>query len=192
MPKRRRSIIAATALMVLALDAVAADAQGEPWIEGFAFGIVAHDRGPTSDEYESGVDPNIEVRLRGPRWPAWRAIGAPSLHAGLTPNFSGDTSALYGGITYDWNMGLRGFLSGGAGVAVHDGPLHAADRTRCEQDSDCGFGSRGLWRVALELGIRISGDQAITLFYDHMSHYGTLADENEGIDHTGIRYHWRY
>lgn len=179
-------------LMAAAGAARAADAGRTPWIEGVVLGVLLHDRGPTSDEHERGVDPNIELRLRRPHWSAWRAIGSPSLHVGLTPNFRGDTSALYGGIGYDLDMGRRLFAAGALGLAVHDGPLHAADAVRCEEDSDCGFGSRVLWRFALELGVRISDDRAVTLFYDHMSHYGTLADENEGVDHTGIRYHLRY
>lgn len=187
----RSSTVATTMMIVLSVCAQT-DAQSAPLIEGLAFGIVAHDRGPTSDENESGVDPNIELRLRRPDWALWQAIGAPAPHVGFTPNFNGDTSALYGGMTYDWDVSARWFVSGSFGIALHNGPLHVADRVGCEQESNCGFGSRVLWRLALEFGFRLSNDQAITLFYDHMSHQGTLADENEGIDHTGIRYQLRY
>jgi hypothetical protein len=55
-------------------------------------------------------------------------------------------------------------------------------------ESDCGFGSRVLFRGGVEVGVYISQDSSISLLLDHMSHGELLASENEGLDHIGLRY----
>jgi hypothetical protein len=77
------------------------------------------------------------------------------------------------------------------GAAVHDGPLHK-DPIACERDSDCGFGVRVLPRFGLEAGYRISAATSVSLYLDHMSHKWIIGGENEGLDHTGVRYLWAY
>lgn len=168
-----------------------------------AFGLFLHDRGPFSDRHESGIDPNWEIQLKPPSWRAWRWIGAPYPTLGLTPNFNGDTSAFYGGVTYElglsnrWTDALTGnltknmFVAGSLSVALHNGPLHK-DKTGCKEDSDCGFGYRALPRLGFEIGSYFKERHGLSLFYDHMSHKGVLPGENEGIDHIGIRYHFLF
>lgn len=82
-------------------------------------------------------------------------------------------------------------MAGGVSVALHDGPLHK-DKVGCKEASDCGFGYRALPRLAVELGTNFAERHGASLFYDHMSHKGILPGENEGIDHIGIRYHYRF
>ena len=77
------------------------------------------------------------------------------------------------------------------GIAVHDGPLHK-DPENCRLNSDCGFGTRLLPRLGLEIGYRLDAASAITMLYDHMSHKGIIGGENEGIEHIGLRYLRRY
>jgi hypothetical protein len=43
-------------------------------------------------------------------------------------------------------------------------------------------------RLGLELGYRLNEKSAVSLFYDHMSHYWIIDDENEGLEHAGLRY----
>jgi lipid A 3-O-deacylase len=175
----------------------------KPWVRKVAFGILLHDVGFISDQRENGVDPNWEVQLNPPEWRWWRWVGSPSPMIGATTNFVGDTSEFYLG--FAWQVGLsnkflddltndfskRLWASGGVSWAVHTGPLHKND-TICSEDSDCGFGYRVLPRIQLEIGATFWKNHALSLFFDHMSHQGLGCScvQNEGIDHTGIRYHF--
>jgi hypothetical protein len=183
--------------------AIPAEATNRPFLQKAIFGIVVHDRGPTSDQNESGVDPNWELQFNAPEWQSWRWIGSPFPIFGATPNFNGSTSVLYGGIAYEFSLSNRLmdastyklskslFVSGGLSAALHNGPLHK-DKLGCRERSDCGFGYRLLPRLAIELGRNFGQNQGLSLFYDHMSHKGVLPGENEGIDHIGLRYHFRF
>jgi hypothetical protein len=125
--------------------------------------------------------------------------------AGATPNFTGGASAYYLGL--NWEVGLsnnfldnltndftkRLWFSFGTGPVVHTGPLRK-NETKCKEDNDCGFGSRVLPRIQLEIGVNLWKNHAVSLFFDHMSHgsLGCSCIQNEGIDHTGIRYHFSF
>ena len=166
-------------------------------------GLFLHDRGPTSDRHESGVDPNLELQFKQPDTKLWHWLGKPNPTIGLTPNFKGDTSVLYAGLTYELslsnqflnelshNLTKNLFVALGVSVALHDGPLHK-DETGCRKDSDCGFGYHVLPRFAVELGFKFRDEHGISVFYDHMSHKYILRGENEGIDHVGLRYHYTW
>lgn len=108
-------------------------------------------------------------------------------HLGATLNFIGETSAIYGGLTYERALSRKSFGAVAASPVVHNGPLHKEPEV-CDEDSDCGFGSRVLPRFAVEAGMRPAEGETVSLFFDHLSDAGFLADENEGIDHIGIRY----
>ena len=176
----------------------------KPWVRKVAFGILAHDIGPVSDNRESGVDPNWEVQFNPPEWRWWRWVGSPSPMTGATPNFSGETSAFYLGLA--WQLSLssnfldnltnefskRLWVSGGLSAAVHTGPLQK-NVTGCRLDNDCGFGRRVLPRLQVEIGATFWKNHGLSLFFDHMSGGGVFgASQNEGIDHTGIRYHFTF
>ena len=180
--------------MAIVLMPVLAAAQGDNKLSVYrvSAGIVLHDRGPTADDHEDGVDPNIEIKFNPPSWDLWQKIGAPYPTIGVTPNFVGDTSAIYTSMTYEWDLsGFKFtrniFVAGGIGIALHDGPLHK-DPVGCKANSDCGFGYRLLPHFSAELGYKFKGNSGISLYYDHMSHYAILPGENEGIDHVGLRY----
>jgi lipid A 3-O-deacylase len=129
-------------------------------------GVLAHDHGPFSDHNEDGVDLNLEAQFAP--LDIW---GAPRPHLGVMANFGGDTSVAYAGLSFR---------------LLHKDPV------RCELYSDCGFGTRILPRFGLELGYRINPAASISLFSDHMSHKWIVAGENEGLDHTGLRYSWSF
>ena len=183
--------------------AFAADSNNAPLLYKTVFGLMLHDRGPASDRHEDGVDPNWELQLNPPAWRLWRWIGAPYPMIGITPNFNGDTSVLYAGITYEislsntftdaWTHGITKnlFVAGGLSAAIHNGPLHK-NRFGCEEQSDCGFGYRVLPRLNAEFGIKFWQVHAVSVYYAHMSHKGILPGENEGIDYVGIRYHYSF
>ncbi|MDP1644978.1 MAG: acyloxyacyl hydrolase [Thiobacillus sp.] len=147
-----------------------------------AIGVLAHDRGPFSDHHEDGVDLNLEVQFAP--LDIW---GSPRPHLGITANFEGYTSVAYAGLSVRFRETAQWFVDGLLSAAVHDGPLHK-DPVRCEQFSDCGYGTRILPRFGLEVGYRVSPAASISLFYDHMSHKWIVGGENEGLDHIGLRF----
>jgi lipid A 3-O-deacylase len=178
----------------------------KPWVRRVSFGIVAHDIGFISDQRENGVDPNWEVQFNRPDWTWWRWLGSPYPSIGVTPNFNGETTAFYfrifnyefslsnkflDDLTNDFTKNL--WISGGLTRAIHTGPLHK-NEAKCIAKSDCGFGSRVLPRISLEIDYTFWKNHALSLFFDHMSHQGVGCSciQNEGIDHTGIRYHFTF
>lgn len=177
----------AGAILLTLMPVPSAQAQNLPVGSRLAIGVLAHDRGPSSDYNESGIDPNIEIQFAPIERGIGRAIGSPRLHLGASINFDGDTSALYGGFTFELLSHRRLFVDGFLGLALHNGPLHK-DELRCQVESDCGFGYRVIPRLGLEAGIRLSDHDAVSMFYDHMSHGELFNSENEGIDHVGFRY----
>ncbi len=150
-------------------------------------GIMLHDRGPAADRHEDGYDVNIEYQYAAPDWEFWQKIGSPRPHAGVSLSTNNETSILYGGITYEMDIWHPLFAAAHGGLALHDGPLHQKDIRRCEDDSDCGFGSRILFRGGLEVGMRLTDSVSLSVLWDHVSHGKLLASENEGIDHIGLR-----
>jgi hypothetical protein len=95
------------------------------------------------------------------------------------------TDDLTGGLTRNL------FLSGGISAAIHNGPLRK-DKQGCNAKSDCEFGYRVLPRLNIELGTYFREKHGLSLVYDHKSHKHALPGENEGIDHIGIRCHFRF
>jgi len=186
-------------LCLCSAPAIAQQGADTPMLHELAIGLFTHDWGPFADDHEHGIDPNLELQFNAPEWEGWRRIGSPYPTLGITPNLAGDTSALYGGVTYEFSLANRYtdpltrnlFVSAGLGVALHDGPLHK-DSYGCDHGSDCGFGYRVLPHFKFEIGGFFSGNHGLSLSYDHMSHYFILPGENEGIDHFGIRYHYRF
>jgi len=151
--------------------------------------ILAHDRGPLSDRHEGGTSVGIEAQFAPFQNKFWQFIGSPKPHLGGTFNFQGNTNVLYAGATYKYNFTSRYFINGALSLAIHDGPLHK-DPIPCALNSDCGFGTRVLPRFGVDVGMHLGKGRSLMLFFDHMSQYNFLDDENEGIDHFGIRYRW--
>lgn len=151
-----------------------------------AVGVLAHDHGPFSDHHEDGVDLNLEALFL-----PLDILGSPRPHLGVTANFVGDTSVAYAGLGFRFRETPQWFVDGLLGVAVHDGPLHK-DPAGCQLNSDCGYGTRILPRLGLEIGYRVSPTASVSLIFDHMSHKWVVGGENEGLDHVGMRYLWPY
>lgn len=174
--------------LVTGLPPATAQATDSPWAERLVGGVFLHDRGLAADRHEEGFDLNLEAQFKVPEWTPWRWIGSPRPHVGVTFSLNDETSLLYSGLTYEADLPGRLFAAAHGGLAIHDGMMHQKDTERCATESDCGFGSRVLFRGGLELGVRISGDTSVSLLWDHVSHGRLLASENEGIDHIGLRY----
>jgi len=193
-----------------AAESAAVDAgnsqEGRAWVRKISFGIVAHDTGFISDKRENGVDPNLELQFNRPDWTWWRWLGSPYPSIGVTPSFTGETSAFYFGIfNYEFSLSNKYlddltnnftknlWFAAGLTTAIHTGPLRKSN-WKCINKDDCGFGSRVLPRISLELGYNFSKTHGLSLFFDHMSHgdVGCSCIQNEGIDHSGIRYHFTF
>lgn len=148
----------------------------------YAIGVLGHDQGLASDHHEHGIDLNLEVQFSPLDF--W---GRPRPHLGATLNFTGDTNVVYAGLSFPVYRRSNWLLDGFLGAVAHDGPLHK-DKLGCRQDSDCGYGVRIMPRLGVELGYRVNDKSAISLYYDHMSHYWIIDAENEGLEHAGLRY----
>ena len=53
------------------------------------------------------------------------------------------------------------------------------------------LGSRILFHIPLELGLRLDDRNSVSVYFEHVSN-GNLADANEGLDAIGLRYGRRF
>lgn len=150
------------------------------------FGALAHNRVPLSDEVEHGMQANIEARFRSPE--ILRAAGAPRPTLGLSVNTAGDTSFLYGGLTWGGFVWNRLFLEAFLGAAAHDGEVDSDDPGPHDRTQ---FGSRVLFRGAVEVGYRFLDNHSISIMLDHYSNLG-LASPNQGSEDVGLRYGYKF
>lgn len=176
-----------TTLAALALTAPAAggelDSRDAGWLRELRVGVLAHDVDGlwSGSRAESGVDYNLELCLRRPSFRFLSGEVTPNL--GISVNNRGHTSKLYVGFLW-WHLYDSGvFLNLGLGLAVHDGERETNRDDRKE------LGSRVLFRVPVEVGVRLGERHSLSLAFDHISNAG-LADENEGLDTLGLR--WGY
>jgi lipid A 3-O-deacylase len=145
-------------------------------------GAMAHDTGVFGrSEEDSGPDIDLGVRFGALRGEFWDLIAAPRPHVGLHVNTQGDTSQLFAGLTWTFELGYGVFVGADFGLAVHDGELRTSDDSKKE------LGLRILFREAAEIGYRITDRHSVSAVLDHISN-GQLADENEGLDNFGLRY----
>ena len=149
----------------------------KPWVRKVAFGVVAHDVGFISDQWEHGADPNWEVQFNRPDWTWWRWLGSPYPIVGATPNFTGNTSAFYFGIfNYEFSLS-NDFLNGltndltknlwfaaGLSTAIHTGPLRKGEfEMRCTKQLWIWFSSAAANRVRSRVHLR-EKSRSITVF----------------------------
>lgn len=181
MPKAPiRSLLLAFALVVGAM-APSAHAQAP---SGFGFelkgGVLAHDvPGLWSGfQLEKGIDLNAEI-LFGRGWSMFGGNLRPAL--GGSFNLEGYTSKGYADLRWEWELPLRTFIGLGLGAAIHDGRLDPTDADRKA------LGSRILFHVPLEFGVRLDERQSLSVYFEHTSN-GRTARYNEALDNVGVRY----
>lgn len=155
------------------------------WLSELRLGVLAHNIGPIASAREDGVQINAELRFATP--PLFEYILSPRPHLGASINTVGDTSFLYLGLTWTWDITDGLFLDFSFGGTVHDGWLDSH-----EPDPDRRLmGSRLLFRESLELGYRFLDHHSLSLMLDHASNAG-LAEKNQGNDDVGLRYGYRF
>ncbi len=150
------------------------------------FGVLAHNRGPIASKTESGAQVNLEARFASPDF--MKILFEPRPTLGASINTSGDTSFLYGGLTWGGFIWKGLFVEGFFGMAVHDGWLESNDpdpRKRL-------MGSRVVFREALEFGYRFLDVHSLSFMVDHYSNAGWIAERNQGNDDFGLRYGYKF
>ncbi|HEY5597315.1 MAG TPA: acyloxyacyl hydrolase [Kiloniellales bacterium] len=146
-------------------------------------GVLAHDVGVFEDSREDGMDPSLEVYFTSPALLA--AVWSPRPHIGIAVNTSGDTSQIYGGLTWDWPFWKPFFIEGSLGLAVHDGELNHSSGDRRD------LGCRVLFRESVALGARFLERHAIAIQFAHISN-ANLCAGNAGLDAIGIQYGYQF
>jgi hypothetical protein len=179
-----KAAVAAVALLMGAAASDEAMAQAAPSGLEIRGGVLAHDVPDlwAGFSLEGGVDINAEVLL-GRGLPFLGGTIRPAL--GASVNTEGYTSRAYLDARWEieWRNGI--FFGLGLGAAVHDGELDC-----CEPDRKA-LGSRVLFHIPLELGLRLDDRNSISVYFEHMSN-ADLADVNEGLDAIGARYGRRF
>jgi len=150
----------------------------------FRGGVLAHDVPGLWSGFrlEGGVDINAEL-LFGHGLPFLGGTIRPAV--GGSVNTEGYTSKAY--VDARWEIeGPSGIFFGiGLGGAVHDGLLDPTDPNKKA------LGSRFLFHIPIEIGLRLDERRSISVYFEHMSN-GFLADSNEGLDSIGVRYGYKF
>lgn len=159
-------------------------------IDELKIGLLFHDVGFLGHHKENGMDANAELLFTSPNFLKW--AWSPRPHVGVDVNSDGNTSQLYGGLTWGgvfykpgWNRfdGFFAYLS--LGGAVHDGRLDSSD-TSFKQ-----YGSRILFRESGEIGYQFTDVVSVSGLIDHISN-ARLANHNEGLTNIGLRFGFKF
>ena len=154
------------------------------FISEIRIGALAHDIGPfSSNEEDVIVDYNGELLFNSPGF--LDLIWAPRPHVGFTLNTGGDTSQVYAGLTWEFDVWRSWFINFSLGGSLHDGELRTTAINRKE------LGCHLLFRESFEVGYRFESGHSITGFLDHISN-ANICDANEGLETAGIRYGYRF
>lgn len=174
-------------LLPLALLMGATAAQADPLagvVSELKFGVLAHDvRIVAADTIEDGADINGEVLFVSPAF--LEPVFSPRPHLGVQVNTRGDTSQVYAGVTWTFDLTDDLWLGLSGGGTLHNGETRDRDQDRKA------FGSRALFRLAAELGVNVTENLSLSVYFDHESN-AFLAPLNPGIDNVGMRAGWRF
>jgi len=153
----------------------------EEWPIELKLGVMAHDIGILGHQKEDGVDGNAEVLWLSPKWLSW--LGSPRPHVGTHINTHGDTSQIYGGLTWTYEPAA---LDPVWGAFAFGGAVHNGETGTTTNPDEKELGSRVLFRLGLELGYNVTERTSVSVLYDHVSN-ANLADQNEGLNNLGLR-----
>ena len=155
-------------------------------------GALAHDVNP---QYVDGQpsffgnhveEASLDINLEALFPPFRRFLGGTLRPAiGVTINTAGGTSQAYADVRWQYELPSDIFFALGVGAAVHDGNLGPED------PDHRALGTRVLFHIPVEVGLRIDEHNSVSLFWDHTSNAG-LNEENPGMDRAGIRYGYRF
>lgn len=172
-------------LCLVALSALAPIAEGGGLIYELSGGVLAHDVPDLWSGFsveDAPVAFNIEAML-APALPVLGGAIRPALGASIAAG--GGTSDVYLDARWQIDCPSGIFFGLGLGAAVHDGQLNLDD---WDQKA---LGSRVLFHIPLEIGLRLDEHNSLSAYFEHMSNANT-ADPNEGLDRVGVRYGYRF
>jgi hypothetical protein len=152
-------------------------------ISEFRAGWLYHDAGLFSNKKEKGSDGNAELLFTSPD--ALSAIWSPRPHFGTSINTAGETSQVYGGLTWTYSFTDRAFADFSFGPSLNNGDLDKRDPERKA------LGSHILFRESLSAGWRLDEIKSLSVMLDHVSN-GGLARYNAGMETVGLRYGYRF
>ncbi|WP_285907934.1 acyloxyacyl hydrolase [Pseudodesulfovibrio pelocollis] len=181
----RRNMVTMTLLLTLALCLAGphpADA-GDTIVSEVRGGVYAHDISFWSFHRENGADINGEVLFVSPSF--LEAVWSPRPHLGATVNTSGNTSFLYSGLTWEYDLPADFFVDANLGLAAHNGKLDTDNHKRKS------LGSPVLFRLGAALGYNITEKVNISIQFEHMSN-AYIVSPNEGMDNVGLRLGYRF
>jgi lipid A 3-O-deacylase len=153
-------------------------------ISAVVLGFGGHDVGAFGHRKESGRDFNAEIRFTPFDGWLWDFILSPEPHIGAHYNSVGNTSQVFVGGTWMFDLGWDIFAGGSLGFALHDGETDTDKLDRKE------LGLPVLFRESAELGYSFTDHHAISLHLDHISN-ASITENNEGLDTFGLRYTYR-
>lgn len=138
---------------------------------------------PFRHHFERGVNLNAEVDFVSPAF--LRYVLSPRPRVGGSVNTEGYTSNLYVDLDWRYQFHAGPFAEAFFGGAVHDGKLLHANPQFAE------LGTRFLFHIGLEAGLRVYRHHGLSIFWEHMSN-SALAHKNQGMDSAGLRYGYRF
>jgi len=180
---RGRTIAVAAAALAAGLATGDAAGAEDGLVSELKLGVQYHDVGLFETPLEQGVDLNFEILFA--RIKPLAFVWSPRPHLGAHVNTSGDTSQLYFGLTWTFDVTDRFWVAFGGGGAVHNGKLSTRN------GEDLQLGSAAQFRWTLEAGVTLTEHHRLSVMLDHVSNAG-LARENVGLDTLGVRYGYRF
>jgi hypothetical protein len=143
-------------------------------------GVFAHAVGTRED---GSVDINGEVLFSKPLLPTdpLMAFLVPRLHLGTTINSAGDTSQVYAGFTWTYDLTPKVFVEGSFGAAFHNG-----ETGRFRVPDRLSLGCSPLIRGTGSLGYRLTENWSIMATVEHISN-ANLCHANQGLTNYGVR-----
>jgi lipid A 3-O-deacylase len=157
-----------------------------PHIDEVRLGAFYHQLNDTAGE--RGADINMEIlfgKLGAPRGDyLLDYFLRPRVHIGASINTNGDTSQVYGGLTWDMPLIDRFFLETSFGGSLNDG---YTDR----EAGHTALGCHENFRESASLGYHLSERWDVLATVDHMSNAG-LCEFNAGITDAGLRFGYKW
>ena len=190
----RRSTLTLFALALAVTAPGIARADDQNIIDEVRFGAYEHDASVLGHQKETGADVGDEVLFTSPSFLS--VIWAPRPNLGFLINTAGETSQVYGGLTWTWNFAdnvLRendGFyVEFTEGPGFNNGKINVTGAVESQRRKS--LGSNVLFREDLDLGYHITPNWSIALSYNHISN-ADLATRNEGLNDIGARIGFKF
>lgn len=178
-----RSAAALAVLVVLNALAPSLAAAQSSWLYELRGCVLAHDVPiVAAGKWESGVNLNAELAFA-----TSLALFGGAIRPVLGGSLAFDNQTSYGYLDARWEWtGQLLFLGLGVGPAVQSNPeLYTSTL------GHKALGSRVLFHVPLELGVQVTQQQRLSLYYEHVSNAYT-AYPNPGMDNIGVRIAHRF